>query len=291
MTSSSDATLTSGGNIVKSEFPEVKQRPSFRMSDIWRTPLHDFPMRDEILYQWLPLTRTARVLEIGSGGGFTAFRLSRHVAQVTSVDVAAQNVKRLRETYGQVSNLNFVGADVSSSGFLNEVPGSFDVIFGLDFFQFVTDPRTCIDNLSSALRPGGFLLLQWPNYPPARSGGITYIPTYAELSDLLAASCVGTWQTFALQLRPHAAALYSFFHEWPLRHLRRLRRPDGNRLPQIFDDTWAFQRGQRLESSKVPIHAYWSALSAAMRIGGRCFKRTRLEGGSLECNLLLLARR
>lgn len=291
MTSSGAAMWTSGGNTGEAEFPGMKQRPSFRVSDIWRTPLHDFPMRDEILYQWLPLTSTARILEIGSGSGFTAFRLSRQVAQVTSVDIAAQNVKRLQETYDGAPNLDFVCADVSSSGFPDEVPGQFDVVFGLDFFEYVVDPRTCIENLAAAVRPGGFLLLQWPNYPPARSGGVTYIPTYAELSDLLATSGLCTWQTFALQLRPHAAALFRFLHESPLRYLRRLRRSDGKHLPQVFDDTWAFQRGQRLESYKALIHAYWAALSAAMRIGGNCFKRKRLDGGSLECNLLLLARR
>lgn len=280
-----------GKGVEISDFPPINRRPTSRISDIWSTPLHDFPMRDEILYQWLPLSKTDRILEIGTGSGLTAFRLSREVAQVTTVDVAAPNIERLRNTYPAVPHLRYVCADASSPTFLNEIPDSFDAVFGLDFFEYVTDPLTCMRNLSAATRPGGVILLQWPNYPPSITGGVTYIETHTELSDLLTAAGLRTWEAFALQLRPHAAALYKFLHELPLRHVRRFRRPDGQGPPQTFDETWAFQRGQRLKPWKVLIHTYWASLSAAMRVGGECFKRIPVGNGSMDCNLLLLARR
>lgn len=67
-------------------------RPPARWSDLWKAPLHDFPLRDEILFQFLPLSREMDVLEIGPGSGFTAFRISRMVRHVTLVDVAPQAV-------------------------------------------------------------------------------------------------------------------------------------------------------------------------------------------------------
>lgn len=273
------------------DFPAANRRRASRISDIWRTPLHDFPVRDEILYQWLPLSKADRILEIGTGSGLTAFRLSRQVAQFTTVDIAAPNIERLRHTYPAVPNLRYVCADVSSPAFLDMVPDSFDAVFGLDFFEYVTDPLTCIKNLSAVTRPGGLILLQWPNYPPSKTGGVTYLATHGELSELLAAAGLRSWQTYALQLTPHAAALYKYLHELPLRPVRRLRRSDGPHLPQTFDETWAFQRGHRLESCKVIVHTYWAALSAAIRIGGDCFTRIPIETGSLDCNLMLLARR
>ena len=52
--------------------PSRSARPSARLSDLWKAPLHDFPIRDEILYQYLPLARDMDVLEVGPGSGVTA---------------------------------------------------------------------------------------------------------------------------------------------------------------------------------------------------------------------------
>src|SRR5579872_3259743 len=41
------------------------QRPSFRWSDLGRAPLHDFPIRDEILLSYFPLSGEMEMLEIG----------------------------------------------------------------------------------------------------------------------------------------------------------------------------------------------------------------------------------
>src|SRR5579871_4085537 len=100
-----------GKNIKSSGLVDVSRRPASRLSDIWRSPLHDFPIRDQILYQWLPLSRTASVLEIGSGTGITALRLSHHVSNVTSVDISERNIERLQKIYYGTANINFVCAD------------------------------------------------------------------------------------------------------------------------------------------------------------------------------------
>src|SRR6185437_13358002 len=154
-------------------------------------------------------------------------------------------------------------------------------------FEYVTDPYACMKNLAAAVRPGGTLLVQWPNYPPAKTGGVNYIPTRPDLAKLLAYAGLTEWQAFALHLTPHASMLYGMLHEFPLRLLRRLRRSDTAHPPQLFDDTWAFRSGHRLESLKVFAHTYWAALSTAIRLGGACFKRTVISDSSLDCNLLL----
>src|SRR5258708_36464084 len=76
------------------------QRPAFRPSDIFKAPLHDFPIRDEILYQYLPLSPDMDVLEVGPGSGVTAFRVARRLRSLTLLDIAAANIAHLRGTLG-----------------------------------------------------------------------------------------------------------------------------------------------------------------------------------------------
>src|ERR1700732_4213615 len=74
-----------------------KQRPPFLWSDIWSAPLHDLPMRDEIIFQYLPLASDMSVLEVGPGVGFTAFRLARRVRHITLLDIASESILQLRK--------------------------------------------------------------------------------------------------------------------------------------------------------------------------------------------------
>lgn len=269
----------------------VLARPTFRWSDLWKAPLHDLPMRDEILYQYLPLTADMRVLEIGPGSGFTAFRLARHLRALTLVDVGADNVRALQQTLAGRSNVNVVRADVCQAGLAGAVGGRFDAAFALEVFELLPDPGACLDNLAEVLRPEGSLLLQFPNYPPPKHKGLTYFRTRAELDALLAAAGFRTWEVFSLSLRPHAAFLYHQLHEWPLRVYRRWRDRNAGGLSRTYDGTWAFQQRGRLEPYKPLLHGYWTALFATARLGGPCFERQPLGADILGRNLLLMARR
>src|SRR5207253_659448 len=97
-------------NAIRSRIAAIGAGMSFRWSDVFDAPLHDFPIRDEILCQYLPLAAGADVLEVGPGSGFTAFRLARRVGRVTLLDVAPRAVDELRTTLGNIPNLQFVCA-------------------------------------------------------------------------------------------------------------------------------------------------------------------------------------
>src|SRR5271168_621704 len=103
-------------------------RPPAYISDIWRAPLTDLPIRDEILFQYLPLPESAEVLEIGPGSGFTAFRFSRLVKQLVIVDIAVENIERLRLSLKPVSNLDFTCWDISVPGLAEKLGRQFDVV-------------------------------------------------------------------------------------------------------------------------------------------------------------------
>lgn len=268
-----------------------KQRPSFRWSDLWKAPLHDFPIRDEILYQYLPLSSVMDVLEIGPGSGFTAFRLARQVRHLAAVDVAANNVRLLRKKLKGLPNLTLICADVCALKFAECVGRAFDAAYALEVFELLPDPGACLRNLAEVLHPGGRLLLQFPNYPPPKNPGVTYFRTREELDLLLRAAGFAHWDVHALRLRPLAGFIHQEFHERPLRVYRRLRTSNGSGKPLVYDESWAFQQGRQLERYRYILHGAWAALFAALRLAGDCFENRPLGNEILGHNLLLLAQR
>ncbi len=265
-------------------------RPGFRWADISQAPLHDLPMRDEIIFQYLPLSSDMSVLEVGPGVGFTAFRLAPKVRQITLLDIASESISRLRRNLADVPNLQMVCADACLPDLPAQVGGPFDVVISLDMFQFVGDPRTCLKNFASVLVPGGRLLLQWPNYPKEKTKAPTYLGSRAELEEMVRSAGFSQSSVHALGLRPYAGFLYRELHERPLDLYRRWRSRNPVDAPQNFDQTWTFQRGRKLERYKWFLHLSWAALISAMRLGGDCFQchpvSERPDG-----NLLLIAQR
>jgi len=280
-----------GAPDAREEAGEANTKPSFRLSDIWRAPFHDLPIRDEIVYQYLPLGCEMAVLEVGPGSGFTAFRLARHVRRIVSLDAAPHNIARLKGTMSGVANLRFVCGDIARPDVAGITGGPFDIALALEVLEYVPQPHLLFRALAEVLRTGGRLLVQWPNYPVARTGGVTYVATRSALDGMLSDAGFTAWEVYALHLRRFSTFLFDAFHERPLRFLRSVRNRDGDARPQVYDQTWTLRSQRRLEPLKVPLNLAWTVLMTAMRLGGHCFERTPLHGESIDGNLLVLARR
>lgn len=265
------------------------RRPRFRLSDVWRAPLHDLPIREEILFQYLPLSSAMDVLEIGPGTGFTAFRLSREVKHITLLDIAEGTIENLKLSLGRLSNVEFVCADIGSQRLSQIAPARFDVIYGLEVFEYVADPLSWLQGLRNLLKPGGTLLLVWPNYCYARSKGVNHIRTVEAMASLLLAADFAHWELYTLRLRPYAQTLFSALHEAPIKLFRRLRGQPDPHSAKTFDMTWTHRNGASLDRYRALIHIIWMLESAALRLGGDCFARRRITEGSADGNLLLLA--
>jgi SAM-dependent methyltransferase len=260
-----------------------------RLSDLWRAPFHDFPVRDAILDQYLPLPAAGRVLEIGPGSGFTAFRLARVVRSVTVADVAAEAVAALEQDLAGAVNVRCVVADVTAPDFTDRVGRGFDAAFGLDVFEYVTDPAACLQNLADSLRAGGELLLTYPNVPPPVGDGVTYFERTGDLDVLLEKAGFRRWEIGIVRLRPWAAGVYRALHERPLALYRRLRARERVGRPQTYEATWAFRHGRRLLRYKLPVHAAWLGLDLLMRAGGAFFSHSPASGPILGQQLLIRA--
>ena len=266
-----------------------RQRPSFRWSDIWKAPLHDFPIRDEILYRYLPLVPDMEVLEVGPGSGFTAFRLARAVRRMTLVDVSVEVLAELRSQLDHLGNLRFIPADISRPGLPDKLSEKFDVAFGLDVFEYIADPAACLRNLAEVLRPGGELFLSYPNVPPPAGDGVTYFSRTEEIESLLTNAGFSEWKTFVVRFRPLAAGIYRVLHERPLEIYRRMRSGNQDIRPQIYEDTWAFRCRTKMLPYKVPLPAYWAAVEAAMRTSGDLFATEPATDGILGRQLVIRA--
>lgn len=245
-------------------------------SDLMRAPLHDFPLRDDILHQFMPLTSGSDVLEIGPGSGFTAFRLARQVRQLTLVDVAEAAVEALRKDLSGLANVHCVRADATQTEFKGLTGCNFDAAFALDVFEYVTDPAACLNNLANSLRPGGQLLLSYPNVPPPGGDGVTYFDQAADLELLLMKAGFSEWEIGAVKLRPWAAAVYHALHERPMALYRGLGARERPERPQTYEATWAFSHRQRLIRYKLPVHLAWWGLDRIMRLGGQFFSYSRV---------------
>lgn len=267
-----------------------RQRRASRFSDIWKAPFSDLPIRDEILYQYLPLSSEMEVLEVGPGTGFTAYRLARLVKSLTIVDVAAPNIARLRNSLS-MPNVELACADLCAPGLSSLLRRQFDVVEAIEVLEFLPDPGIALQNMGAVLRPGGRLFLQFPNYRPPRSHGVTYFERWVDLHNLLRDAGFKHCEVYWLRLRPYAAFLFQNLHERPLNFYRWLRRKERPNRPQTFQEVWTFQQGVRLERYRWALHAVWAVLMGACRLGGDCFTRMPAGEDIMNRNLLVVAQR
>ena len=119
---------------------------------------------------------------------------------------------------------------------------------------------------------------------------MTYFGSRKALDRLLRSAGFESWTVHALQLRRHARVIHDL-REFPLRHLRRLRRRKEQRPTLAYERSWAFQHEKQLLPYKFLLHGVWTSLFALLRMGGDCFERTPLGSEILNRNLLLVARR
>jgi SAM-dependent methyltransferase len=264
-------------------------RPSARWRDLFDAPVHDLPIRDEILYQFVPPLPGFKVLEVGPGSGFTAYALSRQVEHLTLVDYAETTLVDLRRKLGSKDVIRFVQADLSQPGLDALLCDSYDFVFGLDMFEYVSDAACGVKNLAAVLRPGGVLLLTFPNYTPPRGDGVTWFYERRELEDLLMQAGFARWQILSVILRPFAQTVFTLMHEWPLKFYRRLRKRNDGERPQTYEGTWAFRNREVLERTKPVLHLYWIIVGALLRMWGDPFELRLASGNLLGCQLVVLA--
>ncbi len=277
---------------LKRGMPASIRRPRTSWALLTQAPLHDFPVRDEILFQYLRLQPEMDVAEVGLGTGFTSCWLAGQARSYTGIDVSTATVERLRIELQHLRNAEFVCADMAKPDVPSLVKKRFDVVYGLDVFEYVPKPDICLKNLANILEPGGTMLLSYPNVPPPRGDGVTWFDQKATLEALIAAAGFRRWEIAELRLRSWANKVFVLLHEWPIglyRNRHRAERATEDR-PQIYEDTWAFQKGQRLNRYRPILHGSWAVLGSLMRLFGPVYETVEVSSGQSMLGRQLLIR-
>lgn len=268
----------------------VLKRPSFAWTMRSSAPVHDFPIRDEILFQFAPQISGGHCLEIGAGSGYTAYCLASQTERFTIADFAEVTLADLRAKLGTIPNISFARADLSQPGVEQVVGASFDFVYGLDMFEYVPDALCGFKNIASVLKPGGVMFLTFPNQLPPKGDGVTWFHTLRELETNLRQAGFAHWDVLTVKQSAYASAVYTVMHEWPLFLYRRLR---GSReqtdLPQTYEETWAFKNRGKLQTLKSLIHWYWAILHLVMKVGGRVFRASPATQDLLGHQLVIRA--
>ena len=100
-----------------------------------------------------------RVLDVGTGKGRFVIPLARHVANVTTVDISAEEQRqaRLEAIYAGVADrIRFV---IQDARFLPWPAGSFNAVVSWNVFHHLDDPERVFGEMLRVLKPGGKLVL------------------------------------------------------------------------------------------------------------------------------------
>ena len=102
-----------------------------------------------------------RVADIGAGTGLFTLLFARAVGptgHVTAIDISATFVKNIQRR-AQLKKLSNISTRVNTQTDTGLSPASIDLAFVSDTYHHFEQPRTMLDSIHRALRPGGLLIV------------------------------------------------------------------------------------------------------------------------------------
>ena len=124
-------------------------------------PLHEInPLRLE----WIALhasLESARVLDVGCGGGILAEAMARRGAQVTGIDLS-EKALRVAELHLHESGLSVRYERAA----VEDMSGEFDVVTCMELLEHVPEPESMVAACARLVRPGGRVFFSTINRNP-----------------------------------------------------------------------------------------------------------------------------
>jgi ubiquinone/menaquinone biosynthesis C-methylase UbiE len=104
----------------------------------------------------MPMTPTARVLDVGCGTGELLRRLRARYpgARLAGLDPVAEMLDVARDKLSGTEDLRIGYADS-----LPWASGSFDMVVSCNMFHYIAHPKTALREMARVIRPGGALVL------------------------------------------------------------------------------------------------------------------------------------
>jgi ubiquinone/menaquinone biosynthesis C-methylase UbiE len=125
---------------------------------------HDMVLRRSRVLEALQLRTGERVLEVGCGGGFYAYEAAQCVGpsgRVCALDLSADQITAAQSRCAELAWVNCRVADAI------ELPyegGAFDVVYGVQVFEYVAQLDTALREVQRVLRPGGRVAILATNW-------------------------------------------------------------------------------------------------------------------------------
>jgi arsenite methyltransferase len=116
---------------------------------------HDIVLRRSLVLEALQLRTGERVLEVGCGGGFYTAEVGQYVGptgQVCAIDLSADQIAAAQN---HCAELAWVTCRVADAVALPYETGAFDVVYGVQVFEYIEKLDTALREVQRVLRPGG----------------------------------------------------------------------------------------------------------------------------------------
>ncbi len=125
---------------------------------------HDMVVRRTSMMDVLNLRSGENVLEFGCGGGFYAYEAAQFVGstgRVSAVDISEDQVSAARERCKEFEYVDFQVANIQNMPFNDN---QFDVAFGVQVLEYVSEPDQAISEVRRVLRTGGRIAILSTNW-------------------------------------------------------------------------------------------------------------------------------
>jgi len=214
-----------------------------------------FPVRDLFLLDWVPISETADVLEIGVGCGETTARVASMVRRVVGVDIAEEVLGDLRYLELRHTNLSFRSVDVTTEA---NLPERFGIIISFDTLEHIPDPVAYFGFIARHLSRDGTAHILFPNETHNTMHGITRFAS----EDALRAAIGDSLSPRVLQVAEISAwvrVVQVMSYQW-VRALAMPRRPHrrwAGPRPQTFDQTRFYRHMGSWQTLSPFLNAYW----------------------------------
>lgn len=110
------------------------------------------------------------LLEIGSATGVFSFEFKKCGINLTSIDLSPENIKWVKDKARERnSSINFQLADAENLPFENN---SFDGVLSLSTLRYVPNINKALQEIYRVTKPGGFIILDFPNKKCPWFGGL-----------------------------------------------------------------------------------------------------------------------